>query len=387
MALLGLLGLRLSGRRSVGLATAALAAATPWLFEVTRLVFEVSLEPLLLAAVLLVLADSRERPPWSLRRCAVLGVLLALIAYTYAAGRGLAPLLALGLAVFATRERWRSVVATWIAFATALVPMEVFELRHHGALFVRYHSVSATAGKGVLGATGTLLANVVHDSNVWRWATSGDENARHHVQGTGSLLLVGVALALVGLAVVVWQPKKDPFWIYVVLGAGASVVPDAVTLERIHSLRSIGLPVFLVTLAIPAIAFLAERSSSFAWRSAAVALVAAGTAQLGLFQLEYWRDGPKRVDAFQAGFPRVFRAAAGSGLPVAIYINDYEALGNGQWYGRLWHVPVGYLAAGEPAPRGSVVVAAVRRCPTCHSIRRGGVFTAYLTGRRTVRGR
>ena len=57
--LLGLLAHRLSGSRGVGFATAALAAATPWLFEVTRLVFEVALEPALIALLLLLLAGVR----------------------------------------------------------------------------------------------------------------------------------------------------------------------------------------------------------------------------------------------------------------------------------------------------------------------------------------
>jgi hypothetical protein len=381
VALLGLLGLRLSGRRSVAVATAALAASTPWLFEVTRLVFEVSLEPFLLAGLLVVLAGARDCPRWSLSRCVALGLLLGLVAYTYAAGRGLAPLLALALAVFATRERWRSIVWTWVAFGIALLPMGLFELRHPGALFVRYHSVSALAGKSVLGAAETLVVNMFHDSNVWRWATSGDENPRHHVPGTGSLLLAGVALALAGLAVLIRRRQWDPFWIYVGLAVGASVVPGAVTVERIHSLRLVGLPVFLVTLAIPAITFLADRSSRFVWRATAVALVAAGAAQLAVFQLDYWRDGPTRIDAFQAGFPHVFRDAAATGRPIVIYLNDYEAVGNGQWYGRLWKIPIRVVAAEQAAPRRSVVVAALKGCPTCRTVSRGGIFTAYLTGR------
>jgi hypothetical protein len=181
---------------------------------------------------------------------------------------------------------------------------------------------------------------------------------------------------------VICRQRWDPFWIYVVLGAGASVVPSAVTVERIHSLRSIGLPVFLVTLAIPAIAFLTERSSSFVWRAAAIALIAAAAAQFAVFQLYYWRDGPKRLDAFHAAFPHVFSAAAATRLPVVIYLYDYEALGQGQWYGRLWRIPVRFVATEQAAPRRSVVVANLSSCPTCRILSRGGIFTAYVTGRR-----
>jgi hypothetical protein len=156
-------------------------------------------------------------------------------------------------------------------------------------------------------------------------------------------------------------------------------VPDAVTFERIHSLRAIGLPVFMVALAVPALAFLAERSSSSVWRAAAGAVLVAGVAQLAIFQIDFWRDGPKRGDAFQAAFPRVFRAAATAGPPIIIYRNDYEALGNGQWYGKLWRIPVRFVPAGTEAPRGSVVVTGLERCATCRTISRGGVFRAYIT--------
>jgi 4-amino-4-deoxy-L-arabinose transferase-like glycosyltransferase len=378
--LIGLLGARLSGRLSVGVATAALAAATPWLFEVTRLVFEVALEPLLLAAFLVVLAGAREHPRWSLGRCTTLGVLLALVAYTYAAGRVLAPLLALALVVFATHERWRSVVWTWIAFVLALVPMAVFELRHPGALLARYHTISAGHEESTLGTIRSDLTNMVHDGSLWRWVAYGDPNPRHHVPGTGSLLLVTVALALAGAVIVIRRRRWDSFWAYVGLATIASVVPNAVTPDYLHSLRAIGLPVFLVTLAIPAIAWMFERVDSPTWQTAAVVLlVAAGLAQLGIFQFHYWRDGPDRVDAFEAAFPDVFRMASATGRPVVVYRVDHKALGDGLWYGRLWHVPVHVVEPGGSASRGSVVVTAEERCAACSTVSRGGDFRAYVT--------
>jgi hypothetical protein len=376
--LLGLVGLRVTGRRSVGLATGALAAATPWLYDVSRLVFEVTLEPLLLAALVYVLAGVRSRARWPVTTCIGLGLLLALISYTYAGGRGLAPLLALGLVVFAGRVRWTSLLTVWVTFGLALVPTWLFERRHPGALFVRYHSVSATDGKNLPDAVATVLANIFHDANLWRWATSGDGNLRHHVQGTGSLLLAGVALAVIGVVVVIVRRRWDPFWAYAVLGAGAAVVPGAVTVERIHSLRLIALPVFLVVLAIPAIDAIAAHSASTVWRFAGAALLAAAVVQFALFQLDFWRDGPNRRDAFHAAFPGVLRAAAATRRPVVIYQNDYEALGNGQWYGLRWKLPIRYVPGFQEPPRGSVVVTALSVCATCRTITRDDGFAAYV---------
>ena len=53
--LFGILAARLAGRRSVGVIVFLAAALTPWLFEVSRLVFEVAFFPAILALFLLLL--------------------------------------------------------------------------------------------------------------------------------------------------------------------------------------------------------------------------------------------------------------------------------------------------------------------------------------------
>ena len=379
VAVIGLLAIRLSGSRSVGVATAALAAVTPWLFEVTRLVFEVALEPLLLALFLFTLAGVRDARTWPRRNCLALGGLLGLIAYAYAAGRALAPLLALLLVVFVTRERWRSLLWTWAAFGAALVPMAVFELHHPGSLLVRYHHVSAAPGDGIVGTVTTIAANAVRGLNLWRWSTSGDPNPRHHVAGTGSLLLVGCVLAIAGVVLLIRHERWSAFWSFVSLGALASVAPAAIADIPMHSLRSIGLPVFLITLAIPAIARLRDLLPRRAWCLAAAAIVAAGALQFSSFALHYWHDGPQRSDAFETAFPRVLRAAAAAGSPIVVYRRDPEALGNALWYGTLWGIPIHVVEPGQPTPRGAAAVAYDKRCPSCHTIVSAGIFTAYIT--------
>jgi 4-amino-4-deoxy-L-arabinose transferase-like glycosyltransferase len=380
VALLGLLGYRLSGKRSIGLATAALAAATPWLFEVTRLVFEVALEPVLVAALLLVLAGGRREASWSPGRCTVLGLILGLIADAYAAGRLLAPLLAIALVVFATRDRWRSVALTWTAFAIALVPMAVFQTRHPHALFARYRDETATLGKSLGSAVWTVLVNEFHGGSLWRWAVFGDANPRHHVQGTGSLLVVGVLLALGSVIVVARRERWDAFWAFVVAGAVLSVAPSALTARHPHALRSIGLPVFLVALAVPGLEYLRERSHRSVWRVVAAAVLAGGAAQFALFETDYWHDGPRRLAAFDAQFPAVFHAALATGRPVVAHRADYTVVGDGLWYARLWHRSIRIVEPGRRPPQGSVVVSSIGGCAQCRTIGRGGVFRAYLVG-------
>src|SRR5438477_194401 len=77
---------------------AVLGGLSPWLFEISRLVFEVALEPLLLSLFLFVVFRASSRT-WRTRHSVAIGLLLGAIAYTYQAGRVLAPAFALGLAL------------------------------------------------------------------------------------------------------------------------------------------------------------------------------------------------------------------------------------------------------------------------------------------------
>jgi hypothetical protein len=375
VALLGLLGYRLTRRRSVGLATAALAAATPWIFEVTRLVFEVALEPLLLAALLVVVA----RPTWSLARSVAVGVLLALIAYTYAGGRPLAPLLALGLVVFVTRERLRSLLVAWAVFAIGLVPMGIFELRHPHALFARYHQLSALKGKSFGDSVVTLAGNLVHAGSLWQWAVYGDRLPQQHVQGSGGqLLVVGVLLATGGAVAVFARRRWEPFWAFVVFGAFASIVPAALTTSHPHALRAIGIPVFLVALAIPVFEHVDRNWGDRAVRAVAVGAVLGAAAQFAFFQTVYWEKGSQRAGAFDTAFPPVLRKAIATGRPVVVLRRDWIALEDGEWYARLWGARVGILADGERLPSGAAVVTTGDLCPKCRTLAAGGIFRAFV---------
>src|SRR5258706_13130467 len=63
--LFGILAAQLARRRSVGLMVFLIAAPTPWLFEISRLVFEVALLPVILALFFLLLHHATKRAHWS----------------------------------------------------------------------------------------------------------------------------------------------------------------------------------------------------------------------------------------------------------------------------------------------------------------------------------
>ena len=140
--LLGWLAYRLTGRGTVGVAIAALAGFTPWLFELGRVAFEVAMEPLLVVLVLLGVARAARLHDW--RPLGALPVALALgaITYVYAGGRFLAPLLALALLALLTRERRRWVATAVGGFALTQIPLLVYMRSHPGALSRRLDATS-----------------------------------------------------------------------------------------------------------------------------------------------------------------------------------------------------------------------------------------------------
>ena len=132
--LLGVLGTRTTKSRFAGLLVTLTALLTPWLFEMSRVVFEVAIYPLVLALYLIHLQHIFRKSKWSALDNFISAFLLALITYSYSIGRLLGPLLAFGLVIFVSRTLWTGVLKTWIAYAIALIPLFVFWRRHAGAL-------------------------------------------------------------------------------------------------------------------------------------------------------------------------------------------------------------------------------------------------------------
>ena len=135
--LLGIVAGRASGQRWVAWIVAGSALTMPWLFQISRLVFEVSLFPLVLVLVLAVIQRIHAKPRWSPWGIVALAGLLGLLTYTYTIGRLLGPLLAFGLIVFASRARARSIFATWVVFGITLFPALIFNIANGGALSAR----------------------------------------------------------------------------------------------------------------------------------------------------------------------------------------------------------------------------------------------------------
>lgn len=365
----------------ISLAVTLGAGLSPWLFEISRLVFEVALEPLLIAALLVALYRSSART-WRVADAVVIAVLLAAISYAYQAGKLLAVLYAIGIAAFYGRRQPKRVALALGLFGLSLAPLLPYNARHPGALSARLQGLTYVHhGMSWWTIVWDFVKHYFLNMNLWEWATRGDPNARHHVPGTGSIFFVTTALALVGLVVVVRQHRSSPWWRFVVFGAVTSAVPSSLTSGLNHSLGLIALPVFLAVLTIPALEWIASLRR-VALRSAVIAIVVLGfAAEATRWQVVYHRDGPKRADVFEAGFKPAFDGALRHGGTVYARRSDHGAYIGSLLYGLLAGRPrssIVILEDGQNTPRGALVMGRPGECVGCTVLGSSGEFQSYI---------
>lgn len=372
---------------AAGLAVMLSALLTPWLFEVSRLVFEVALMPLALGLLLLALQRARERGAWAWRDSLSVAGALALVTYTYSVGRLLAPLLALGLLLFARRGGLvRAVLRTWLLYAATLAPLLAFVLGNPGALGERFAQVSFVRAGMTWGEVALRFCeNYALAFSPWSWLLTGDPEPRHHVQASGSLLAATVAAAIAGLVVVLRRHRRDPFWRFVLYGLAVAPLPAALTLDHFHTLRLIALPVFLLTLAAPAFAWLAAPGRRSRARRAALAAVLLLTlAQGAFFVSRFHAEAPRRRHSFDAFYPEIFRAAAARPERPVHVIDNTGAPGyiHAYWYATLEGMDPARdfvrLPKEARPPPGALVISTELPCASCDLLLQRGGFRLYV---------
>jgi 4-amino-4-deoxy-L-arabinose transferase-like glycosyltransferase len=380
--LLGVLVARLTRQRWAGLFIFVLALLTPWLFEISRLVFEVSVFPAVLSGFLLLLYEGSRREQWRWPIAAGLGVLLGLMVYSYSIGRLLAPLFALGLAFFWTRRRSRQVVLAWVVFAAMLLPLAGFSVRHPGALSERYKFVTyVKPGDTNIRIAVRFVQNYLHDFSPRSWLLKGDPEPRHHLPGMGSLLVGMVVLAVFGFVLVLLRHRREAWWRFIIYGLAVSPIPASLTLDHFHTLRLIGLPVFLLVLAAPAIDFLSSKTGPRPGlrRGLLAAIVVIALAQGAIFQRQFY-TASARVDAFDSYYPEVLNAALSQPeRPVYLLDKTPAAYMYAFWYATLRGVDLNnfHRAIDERPPAGAVVISHELPCTNCEMIIERGQFRVY----------
>ena len=370
-----------------GMAVCLAAALTPWLFELSRLVFEVALLPLVVALFLLLLYETDRRGEWTWMRSLLLGLLLGLVTYTYSVGRLLAPLYALGLLIFAvTRGRWRGVIRTWFVYGLSLLPLFVFSVRHPSALGARFYDVtfikpSDTWAQILWG----FLKNFSGNFSPLSWLVRGDPEPRHHIPFMGSMLIGTFILGLVGLVLVLGRRRRDAWWLFVLYGLAASAVPSALTLDHFHTLRLAAVPVFFLVLVAPAVAWLLKTGGARPQlrRKLFAVLLAVIILQAGLFRWRFQQEAPRRWHNFDTFYPEVFAAAVAQPQRPIYILDAHAAPGymHAYWYSALHSLDKSQfirLPAGEKPPAGSLVISTETPCDACRLLLHRGSFRAFI---------
>jgi len=374
--LIGLLAWQITKRRAVAAMVTLTALLTPWLFELSRVVVEVALYPLLIATMLVMVHSISKKEEWKWPQTLGLALGLALITYTYSIGRLLGPLLALGLLSFLSQTRFVSILKTWLLYGLSLIPLLVFQQRHPGALRARYQLITyITPHTAYTEDAWEFLRHYLNNINPWKMVVSGDPNAFQiaSVYGAGPLLAAAFLLMLASLFFLVRAGKVNSWWRFVIYGLIVSFVPASLTRDYFHTLRLAAVPVFILVLTIPAFEWMIETKTR-ARRAILFASIAFIVAQGLVFQRQYRVSAgvTRRLNLFDADYALTILPAAinaSGGRP--IYLADAPPIPGyiqAVWYATLQQISLDRFVILPPdagAPDGAVVITTEDTCPRC----------------------
>jgi hypothetical protein len=379
----------ISKRKSVGIAVGLSAALTPWLYENSRLVFEVALYPALIALFLIAVVRASSHERWSVVDIVSIAGALALLTYSYSIGRLLAPLLAVGLIVFVKRDRYREILFTWLGYALTLIPLLVFSRRHPGALTGRFAGLTYIhAGTSAFEITRRFITNYAISLSPVRLLFHGEDNPRDHLAGTGCILMATFLLAVFGLCLILRQQRTKRWWWFVTYALAVSIIPAALTVSVFPQIRLIVMPVLINVLTVPAWTFLFEQAegnqkSKRAAAAMITVMLLATLVQGAFFQAQYHKRAPERGFVCDEKFPRKILSVALAGLQSPIYLVDPP--GRSGYVQSYWHGLLGgidpsrfvRLPEGAAPPAGSVVISTEETCANCRLLARHLDFIVY----------
>ena len=392
---LGWLAYRMSDSVLAAFFVAISAALTPWFFELSRLVFEVTAYPLCLVLFLLAVYRTWRSDNWNLLNSVMIAGGLALVTYSYTIGRLVGPMLALGLVIFYERGRLWPLVRIGALYTLSLLPMLVFAMRRPGAMTGRFNEVS-TLGENVGGLSQTLLtfiSSYLTDIGPGSLLLVGDKLERHHVPVMGMIFIATFVLAVAGMVIALRRRTSNRWYLYLVYGLVMSPVPAALTNDRSHMLRLATLPVFIFLVSVPALKWLIEnaaggfrgddvrgRSSDRVWTTAALAAIILSIVfQAYWFHSRYDEFRESRGYLFDAAYTSVFaRAISEPSRPIYLEQPDnYPAYIHARWYGATMGIePIAFakLEPGERPPPNSVVISMSSNCEDCSDTRGRRLF-------------
>jgi Dolichyl-phosphate-mannose-protein mannosyltransferase len=392
VGLLWLLAYKVSQRKIVASLVAISALLTPWLFGNSRLVFEVALYPTLLVLFLIVVKRASEQQKWNVLEPLALAITLALLTYSASIGRLFAPLLALGLVFFASRQRWPGLLATWALYGLTLIPAIIFNFQNPNVLLHRFWLLTyLSPEKSVPQLVMTFCQQYLLNLNPWTMAVTGEINVRDHVGSMGSVLLPSLLLAAAGIIRVIRRSRSESWWRFMLYALVISPIPASLTTTEFPQIRLIALPVLLHIFMIPPLSFLTDVAAS---RKAAqivlASLLLCVMVQGVVYRMQFSKAGPERWYIFDEQFPReVFPTAlAQDKYPIYFYDppgkSGYVQL---YWYGVLLGLPAETfvrLPHDAKPPDGAVVLSTAEECSDCRLLLKSINYIVYIAGEVTT---
>lgn len=385
----GLIGLKATGRRQVGIFIGLLTLLTPWLFELSRLVIEVALYPFAVALFLLAVWRAYTKLVWRAPEILSLTATLALLTYAYSIGRLLAPLLACGLLFFTSRKRLRGILITLGAYAVALVPLIVIRARQPEVLTGRFNYLTyINPQSSPIEIVREFVKHYIANLNPWRLFVIEQSNVNDliHVPGGSAMLTVTAALLIAGIVLIVWRRQFSAWWGFILYGLIVSIVPASLTREPFHMLRLSPVPIFLILLTIPAFVWLSDKRTALS-RGLLFLMITLVCAQ-GLFlQRRYHAvaNSPQRLHTFDADYPeKILPAALAAAGAQPIYLADNPARPGyiqAYWYATLQGIPLSkFVSLGfdKSAAEGAVVITTESSCPRCRVLAESEPYTTYV---------
>jgi len=226
-----------------------------------------------------------------------------------------------------------------------------------------------------------FLLHYVKNVNPWGWLVNGDALPRHHVQGTGSVFWVEAGLAVAGAVIVLARRRDDPWWRFVLYGIVVAPIAASLTVGSIQSLRMILWPVLLPLLAIPALEAVGGIRPPGLRAATIVALVAIFAVEAAHFRSVWNREGPKRLDEYEAQVHEVISAAFRHGGTVYASRDVHAA-----YITTLWDAAVAgrspstvvILDPGVEPPHGALVVGQTKDCPSCDVVAVSDGYKAFI---------
>ena len=144
-------------------------------------------------------------------------------------------------------------------------------------------------------------------------------------------------------------------------------IPGALTVDRMHQLRMVALPVLLCVLAIPAVGAL---GAAVCGRNGAAVAAAAALSAILAFQTVHWQQryresGPGRIELFEARIPALVDHALAMGTPVYVDFDDLQAQAQLRWRvieRGLPRASTVVLPDGGAPPPGATVFGRTQEC-------------------------